>query len=83
MVFILLLASHSSSFWLVGNTVSQNRKLMQLKSKRTERKGWFLSRSVPDPTQRAVVPASAGTGSAKGRNDSRTAPSGNNPLKSA
>jgi len=82
MVFVLLLALHFSAFWLAGSTVSQNRKLMQLKTKRTRREDWVLSRSVPDPTDCTVVPASTGTRSAKGRSDSRTAPSGNNPLLS-
>lgn len=47
------------SFWLVGNTVSQNRKLMQLKTKGTKRKDWVLSRSAPDPTHCLVVSALA------------------------
>lgn len=82
MVFILLLALHSSSLWFVGNAVNQNRKLMQLKNKGTERKDCFLSRSVPDPTHCAVVSASTCTRSTKGRSDSGTTPSGNNPLLS-
>lgn len=56
---LLLLALHSGSFWLVGNTVSQNRKLMQLKTKGTKRKDWVLSRSAPDPTHCSVVSALA------------------------
>lgn len=59
MAFLLLLALHSGSFWLVGNTVSQNRKLMQLRTKGTKRKDWVLSRSAPDPTHCLVVSALA------------------------